>query len=78
MMNDPKNDVFSNNYGAWSGTIHTAFYHPNELQSGISLGANRLPLMIDFKRWLTGESLNAIRINGELDTTSPFVNIRKR
>lgn len=75
MMNDPTNDVFSNNYGAWSGTIHTAFYHPKQLQAGISIGANRLPLAIDFKSWLAGTPLNAVRINGELDTTTPFVNM---
>src|SRR5699024_2663726 len=34
MMNNQERGVFSSNYGAWSGTIHTAIYHPKKLEVG--------------------------------------------
>lgn len=75
MMNDSKREVFSTNYGSWSGTIHTAIYYPESLQVGFALGGDRLPYMIKFGDWLQGENLNVRRINGKLDTKTPFANM---
>ena len=77
MMNDADKGVFSTNYGAWSGTLHTSIYYPKELKVGIALGGDRLPLTIDVNTWLRGENFKAKRIKGQLDTTTPFVNMVK-
>lgn len=75
LMNDLNKGVFSTNYGAWSGTLHTAIYYPDTLRAGLALGGDRLPFIFDFNKWLQGESLHVKRINGELDTHIPFVNM---
>jgi len=75
MMNDVESGIFSTKYGAWAGTLHTAMYLPNDLKIGLSLGGNRPPLMVDFKKWLDGERMNAVRIKGELQSKEPFINV---
>lgn len=77
LMNDSNKGVFSTNYGAWSGTLHTTLLYPNELKIGIALGSDRLPFMFNFAKWLNGERLHVKRINGELNTNIPFVNMIK-
>lgn len=75
MMNDPKRGVFSTDYGSWSGTLHTAIYYPKSLQVGFAMGGNRLPYMLQFRNWLQDEPLNVKRINGKLDTKTPFIHM---
>lgn len=75
MMNEIESGIFSTKYGAWAGTLHTAMYLPEKMKVGFSLGANRLPLMMDFKKWLNGERMNAVRIKGELESKEPFINV---
>src|SRR5699024_5326248 len=77
MMNNQERGVFSSNYGAWSGTIHTAIYHPKKLEVGIALGGNRPPIMLKLAPWLQGEKWNIKQIKGFLDTDDPFVNMIK-
>ncbi|WP_156289174.1 C45 family autoproteolytic acyltransferase/hydolase [Oceanobacillus salinisoli] len=77
MMNDTDKGIFSNKYGAWAGTIHTAAYFPQEMKAWFALGGNRLPLILDLKKWLHGENLNAKKIKGQLHSASPFVNMQK-
>lgn len=69
LMNDPNQGVLSTNYGAWSGTIHTALFDVKNLRMGFALGGYRMPYMINFGQWVEkGKDLNVRRINGELDT----------
>lgn len=77
MMNDSKRGIFSTNYGAWSGTLHTAIYYPKTLQVGFALGGDRLPYMLKFNEWLQGEDLTVKRINGKLATKTPFAHMKK-
>lgn len=75
MMNDLDKEIFSTNYGAWSGTLHTAIYYPKELKVGITLGGDRLPLIFDVTTWLHGEKFKIKQIKGQLKTHTPFVNM---
>ncbi|SHF72678.1 C45 family autoproteolytic acyltransferase/hydolase [Ornithinibacillus halophilus] len=75
LMNDVEQGVFSNKYGAWAGTLHTAIYLPKQMKVGFSLGGNQPPYMMDFQRWLDGYKLAATRIKGSLDNESPFINM---
>lgn len=77
MMNDMNGGVFSTNYGAWSGTIHTALYDVKNMQAGYAIGGNRLPYIIHFNDWLQGKQLNVKKINGKLQTKIPFANMFK-
>lgn len=75
LMNDSDKGVFSTNYGAWSGTLHTSIYYPKELKVGFALGGDRMPLIIDVNTWLYGRKFKAKRLKGELDSNSPFVHM---
>lgn len=75
MMNDIGRGIFSTKYGAWAGTLHTAMYLPKEMKVGLGLGGNRLPLMMDFRKWLNGERMQAVRIKGELESKDSFINV---
>ncbi|MDN6572569.1 MAG: acyl-CoA--6-aminopenicillanic acid acyltransferase, partial [Staphylococcus equorum] len=55
-----------------SGTIHTSMYEPQSLTAHITLGENKVPTVIDFSKWLDGESLDITSINGHLDTDLTF------
>lgn len=74
LMNGRDHGVFSTNYGAWSGTIHTSIMRPHALQMGFTLGSNRLPYIIDFQKWVKGEDIRVKQINGQLETTASFMN----
>lgn len=74
VMNDVERGVFSTNYGAWSGTIHTAIYYPKTLKAGITLGGNKLPFIFALKR-LETERINIKRMKGQLAAKHPFVNM---
>jgi predicted choloylglycine hydrolase len=77
MMNDTDKGIFSEKYGAWAGTIHTAAYFPKEMKAWLALGGDRLPLIFDFDQWLKGENVIVKRIKGELGTNLPFVNMEE-
>lgn len=74
VLNETEQGVFSNNYGAWAGTIHTAAYLPKQMQAWMALGADRLPLILDFGKWLSGTDLHATQIKGELQSANGFIN----
>lgn len=75
MMNELAYGVYSTNYGAWAGTIHTALYNPKQLQAGMSFSYNRLPYIFNFKKWLAGERLHVKKLNGLLDSSHAFGNV---
>lgn len=75
MMNDTDNDVFSNKYDAWAGTLHTATYFPKEMKVGFALGGDQLPLILDFNDLLQSKKTKTKQIKGSLDTKSHFVNM---
>lgn len=77
LMNGRDHGVFSSNYGAWSGTIHTSIMQPNTLQMGFTLGSDRFPYMFDFQKWIDGENILVKQINGQLETTASFMNEAK-
>lgn len=74
ILNDSDKGVFSKKYGAWAGTIHTTAYLPDNKQAWIALGGDRLPLILDFGKWLAGKDLHAKQIKGELEATNGFIN----
>ncbi|AQU78698.1 acyl-CoA--6-aminopenicillanic acid acyltransferase [Planococcus faecalis] len=75
LLNDSNQGVFSTKYSTASGTLHTASYFPRSLEIGFAIGPDRLPLMLDFDKWLQGERLYAKRINGNIDTHFPFAHM---
>ncbi|MDQ0272484.1 C45 family autoproteolytic acyltransferase/hydolase [Cytobacillus purgationiresistens] len=75
LMNDTDKGVFSDLYGSWAGTIHTAAYFPRDMKAWMALGGDREPVEIDFGHWLNGEDLMLDRISGEVDTTIPFLHM---
>ncbi|MFB9974424.1 C45 family autoproteolytic acyltransferase/hydrolase [Allobacillus sp. GCM10007489] len=77
VMNDPQYDVFSKKYDASAGTIHTSAYFPKEMKAWFVIGANRMPVIFDFNKWLQGNQVLVKRMKGELDYSRPFVNMEK-
>lgn len=77
VMNDPQYDVFSKKYDASAGTIHTSAYFPKEMKAWLVIGANRMPVIFDFNKWLQGNQVLVKRMKGELDYSRPFVNMEK-
>lgn len=75
LLNNLDSGIFSMKYSTASGTLHTASYFPVALKMGFAIGPDRLPLMIDFQKWLDGEKLYAKRINGKIDTHFPFAHM---
>lgn len=75
MMNDSNKGVYSNKYGAWAGTLHTASYFPKEMKVGFAIGGDRNPLIFDFNQLLNNENMKVKKIKGVLDTTTPFINV---
>jgi predicted choloylglycine hydrolase len=77
LLNDTDQGVFSKLYGSWAGTIHTSAYFPKEMQVWFALGGDQKPNRFDFSKWLNGEDFPLERIEGEVDTDIPFVNMEK-
>src|SRR5690625_317226 len=75
LMNDTTTGIFSTNYGAWSGTLHTAIYYPDKLRIGFTIGGDRFPFIFHFKKWVHGEDVRVKRINGLLLAKDPFINM---
>ncbi|RCW74912.1 C45 family autoproteolytic acyltransferase/hydolase [Saliterribacillus persicus] len=74
LLNDPSQGVFSEKYGAWAGTLHTAWYEPSSLETGFALGPNRIPIIFPFKDWLSGSKFPIRKIKGAIPTSDGFVN----
>lgn len=75
ILNDKDKEVFSNKYNAWSGTLHTAAYLPNERKAWFAIGSNRMPVIIDFDSFLKNQKINIKRVKGQLDYETPFINM---
>ncbi|WP_226035179.1 C45 family autoproteolytic acyltransferase/hydolase [Aquibacillus saliphilus] len=75
LLNDTDQDVFSNKYGAFSGTLHTAAYIPKERKAWFAIGGDRMPVIFDFNRHLKGEKTTYKRVKGQIDYHTPFVNM---
>lgn len=75
MMNDSDKGVYSNKYGAWAGTLHTAIYFTQEMKVGFALGGDRKPLIFNFDQLLHNERIQVKQIKGKLDATSSFINV---
>ncbi|WP_077603403.1 C45 family autoproteolytic acyltransferase/hydolase [Oceanobacillus sojae] len=74
MLNDIEQGIFSEKYGAWAGTLHTALYLPKELSAWMALGGNRQPFIFSFRKWLQGNKLHATKIKGLINATDTFIN----
>lgn len=75
VMNDPAYDIFSFQYDAAAGTLHTAAYFPKAMKTWLSIGPNRKPVIFDFGKWLKGADTNVTRIWGALDYPGAFANM---
>ncbi|WP_047986592.1 C45 family autoproteolytic acyltransferase/hydolase [Ornithinibacillus californiensis] len=75
MMNQTDQGVFSEKYGAWAGTLHTAAYFPKDMTAWFAIGGDQKPVIFDFRKWLDGEKLLIKQIKGKLNANSPFVNM---
>lgn len=75
LFNNNDKGLFSDLYESWAGTIHTSVYFPNDLQAWFTLGPDQAPTSIPFKQWLTGEAVPFTRIEGEVNTTVPFLHM---
>ena len=77
ILNEEAKEIFSSNYGASAGTIHTSAYVPRERKALFAIGGDRMPVIFDFNRFLEGENSNIKRIKGTLHYDSPFINMGK-
>lgn len=77
LLNDPAYGVFSENYGAWAGTIHTVMYVPQTLKAWFAHGSKQKPVIFDFRRWLEGNDTPVTRIKGKLNAKHGFVNLKE-
>lgn len=75
LLNDTDKGVFSDQYGNWAGTIHTSAYFPVELKAWLALGGDQHPTEVNFAQWLNGEDIPLERIEGEVNTDIPFLNM---
>src|SRR5690625_1797547 len=74
LLNNDKNGVYSHNYGAFNGTLHTAVYSPQSMKIGIALGMQKYPLMFDFQQLFDQENIRVKRIRGAIKYKHPFIN----
>ncbi|SEN71483.1 Predicted choloylglycine hydrolase [Amphibacillus marinus] len=74
IMNKREQQVFSDKYNVWSGTLHTSLYQPDQLNAWVSFGADRLPVQLSLANFLRGDRIRIRRINGLLNTALPFLN----
>ncbi|MEK5444100.1 C45 family peptidase [Fredinandcohnia sp. FSL W7-1320] len=77
LLNDTDKGVFSKLYGSWAGTIHTSAYFPKKLEAWCALGGDQEPTIFNFAEWLNGTDFSIAKIEGEVDTDIPFVNMEK-
>lgn len=77
LLNDTDKGVFSDEYRNWAGTIHTSAYFPVEMNAWFALGGDQQPTEINFTQWLDGENISRERIEGEVNTDIPFLNMEK-
>ncbi|WP_251551150.1 C45 family autoproteolytic acyltransferase/hydolase [Neobacillus muris] len=77
LLNNTGQGVFSKLYGSWAGTIHTSAYFPKGMKVWFVLGGDQEPIEFHFSEWLKGKDLVIDRIEGEVDTDIPFVNMEK-
>ncbi|MBS4220948.1 acyl-CoA--6-aminopenicillanic acid acyltransferase [Bacillus sp. FJAT-49711] len=75
ILNEDEKEIFSSNYGASAGTIHTSAYVPKDKKALFAIGGNRMPVIFDFSRFLEGENINIKRIKGILNYDTPFINM---
>lgn len=69
--------IFSDRYSVWSGTLHTSLYQPENLTALYGIGADQMPVQIDLKAFLRGETIRIKRITGRLKNDTPFINDRQ-
>lgn len=74
LLNKEKHGIYSSDYGAYNGTLHTAIYSPSKGRIGIALGEQHYPLMFDFDQLLNGSSLRIKQIIGKINHHQPFIN----
>lgn len=77
LLNDSDQELFSDLYHQWAGTIHTAAYFPSTLCTWIALGGDQDPVTFNFADWLNGDNFSLTRIKGEIDTTIPFLHMER-
>ncbi|MDR4887343.1 C45 family peptidase [Fredinandcohnia sp. QZ13] len=77
LLNDTDKGVFSKLYGSWAGTIHTSAYFPDKLEAWCALGGDQDPTIFNFGEWVNGTDFPIAKIEGEVDTDIPFVNMEK-
>lgn len=77
LLNDQEKGVFSNQYDASAGTIHTSAYLPRERKAMFAIGGNRMPVIFDMHGLLKGEVTPIKKMKGMLQYHIPFVNMAK-
>src|SRR5699024_8764163 len=76
LLNDLDKGIFATKYGAWSGTLHTALFETEKGLAGFTIGADKLPYMIDFYKWAAGDDIYVKRINGNINASIPFAHMK--
>ena len=71
MLNRSASPVFFNEYLRWGGTLHTIVGEPAKRRVLIGIGGDAAALeedMLDvsFDRWLAGEDLPVVQLQGQL------------
>lgn len=75
LLNHSEHGVYSNKYGAWAGTLHTAGYFPKDMSVWFALGGDRKPVILPFNDWLEGHDFPIKQIKGKIDSKELFVNM---
>src|SRR5690606_29730579 len=75
LLNDEDHEIFSTKYDASAGTIHTSAYVPIQRKVFFAIGANRMPVIFDFNRYLEVEKIKIKQIKGILNYDTPFINV---
>ncbi|MFB5662395.1 C45 family autoproteolytic acyltransferase/hydolase [Alteribacillus sp. HJP-4] len=68
-FNHSTDEIYSNQYSNWSGTMHTALYSTEKQIILVGIGGDRTPVVLYIKKWAEGERIFLSKIKGKLDTT---------
>src|SRR5699024_8131891 len=77
LLNERERNVFSPQYDASAGQIHTAAYLPTERKAFFAIGGNQMPVIFDINDFIIGKKTFVKQMNGKLEYHKPFVNMRK-
>src|SRR5690625_8029910 len=71
LLNQQGNEIFSNQYDASTGTIHTTAYLPRAMKALYAMGGNGIPVIFNFHSIIDGETTTTIQFKGHTKKNQP-------